>query len=199
MKRRAVPGFTRLGRSVRGLWPDRNPLRRTSDRLEAAISVGILLAFLICAPLLALAVSSWTYGVGLRTADAEHASWHQVTAVSLTSAPTDGYGGYAAMVQARWLGPDGKQHTGEVSVPAGSKAGTRVTVWVDRAGHVTGAPLDTSMARGEAVLASVIAPAVLGVALLGLWGTAHKLIDRHRLAGWDADWRATGPQWSPRR
>ncbi len=36
-------GFKRL---VRGLWPDHNPLRRRSDRIEAAVAALLLLGLL---------------------------------------------------------------------------------------------------------------------------------------------------------
>jgi hypothetical protein len=50
----APPRVTRRSRLWRGLWPGRNPLRRTCDRVEAALAAGLLAAFLIAAPLLAL-------------------------------------------------------------------------------------------------------------------------------------------------
>ena len=42
--------MARAARTVRGLWPDRNPLRRTLDRIEAAIAGGLAVAFLAGAP-----------------------------------------------------------------------------------------------------------------------------------------------------
>ena len=37
---------TRLGRFARGVRPDRNPLRRSSDRLETAVLALLVIAFL---------------------------------------------------------------------------------------------------------------------------------------------------------
>jgi len=48
--------MTRVAGVVRGLWPDRNPLRRSSDRAEAGIIAGLAAAFLLGAPLIAVAV-----------------------------------------------------------------------------------------------------------------------------------------------
>ena len=42
-------------RTLRGLWPDRNPLRRTIDRAEAALVAGLAVAFLAGVPLAAVA------------------------------------------------------------------------------------------------------------------------------------------------
>ena len=44
---------------LRGRWPDHNPLRRTSDRVEAAIVAAALILFLAGAPLLALFGWHW--------------------------------------------------------------------------------------------------------------------------------------------
>lgn len=198
MKRSAVAVLKRLGRAVRGLWPDHNPLRRACDRAEAVIVMGVIAAFLAGGPLIALAASDWVYHAGLRSAKAQEATWHEVTAVLLSSAPAAGHEGYAATVPASWPGPDGKQLTGDISVPAGSKAGSSVKVWVDGAGRITSPPLRSSQVRRAALLSAIAAPACLGLALLGLWGVAHQVIERRRLAGWDADWRVTGPQWTRR-
>ena len=46
MMRRPAVVAARAARAVRGLWPDRNPLRRTSDRIEAVIAGGLVVAFL---------------------------------------------------------------------------------------------------------------------------------------------------------
>jgi hypothetical protein len=62
---RAVTGRPRLTvRLARGLGLDGNPLRRASDRAEAWIRAGLLVVFLIGAPMAAVAA-------GLSTAHAE--------------------------------------------------------------------------------------------------------------------------------
>lgn len=43
---RGAPGGTSLAMRVRGLRPDRNPLRRASDRAEFAVVVVLLAALL---------------------------------------------------------------------------------------------------------------------------------------------------------
>ncbi|HEV3294168.1 MAG TPA: hypothetical protein VG123_34735, partial [Streptosporangiaceae bacterium] len=44
---------------LRGRWPDHNPLRRASDRVEAAVIAAALILFLAGAPLLALFAWHW--------------------------------------------------------------------------------------------------------------------------------------------
>ena len=84
MRPRAKLDWTRITRWLRGLWPDRNPLRRACDRAEAAIGALLLGAFLIGAPLLALACGQWAASAALRAQDAQRATRYQVTAVIAT-------------------------------------------------------------------------------------------------------------------
>lgn len=80
----------RAARAVRGLWPDRNPLRRTIDRVEAVVAGGLVAAFMAGAPLAAVAAGHAAYSIGSRTAHAQQAAWRQVPAVLLATAPLRG-------------------------------------------------------------------------------------------------------------
>lgn len=177
-------------RAVRGLWPDRNPLRRGLDRAEALILAVLSVAFLVAAPLAAQAGGDAGYRTAVRTAQAEQ-SWRQVPAVLLATA------GQAvdASVPARWQAPDGTWRTGTIFVPAGAQAGGTVKLWVDPAGRPAGPPLEGSP-HGQAVLGAVVA--VLGLGwVLGCAGVAcHGVLGRRRLAAWESDWQLTEPQWT---
>jgi hypothetical protein len=83
----ALPRVTRRGRLWRGLWPGRNPLWRTCDRVEAAFAAGLLAAFLIAAPLLALFAGQWAHGNSVRAQRAALAARHLVPATLLAGAP----------------------------------------------------------------------------------------------------------------
>src|SRR5581483_11341711 len=84
--RRRVALWRRGARAVRGLWPDRNPVRRRVDRVEAAIVGALLAAFLAGAPFAAIAAGHAGYRMGHQAASSER-SWHQVSAVLLASVP----------------------------------------------------------------------------------------------------------------
>jgi hypothetical protein len=71
-------------------------------------------------------------------------------------------------------------------------------VWVDASGRLTGLPLRLPQARGQAVLAAVLAPIVLGLFLLGMSALAHYALGRRRMAAWEFDWQITEPQWTRR-
>ena len=72
-------------------------------------------------------------------------------------------------------------------------------VWVDAACRLTGPPLRLSQVRGQAALAATLAPFVVGFILLCAGQLARGVLDWRRPAAWDADWQATGPQWTGRR
>src|ERR1039457_6764127 len=141
MRRHAAPRVKRHSRWVRRLWPDRNPLRRAADRMEAAIVAGLLAALVVGAPLAALAVGKWSYAVGSRVEHAQQSAWHQVPATLLTKAPYPGYTADEAQVRARWPPQNGRRLGGEIPAPEGAMAGGPLLVWFEAPGQLTGPPL----------------------------------------------------------
>jgi hypothetical protein len=122
-----------------------------------------------------------------------------VPAVLLADVSASWSGTYLPTVRAGWTSPDGRRHTGTVPASPGARAGSTVMVWADANGQLTGPPLQAVQVRGQAVLAAILAPIVLGEVLLCAGQLAHYLLGRRRLAAWDAEWRATGPQWTRQR
>lgn len=190
-------------RLARRWWPDRNPLRRHWDRVEAVIVAALVAGFLVGAPVAGLAASGWAYGVAQRVQQAQQAHWRQVPAVLTATAPSHANSGYAyevpSQVRATWTAPDGTSRAGLIPAAPGTPAGSRVMVWVDSAGQLTGPPLRGHQVTQQAVLAGVIAAALLGLALLSAGLAARRVLDARRMADWDAEWRVTGPRWSPHR
>jgi len=183
---------------LRGLWPDRNPLRRAYDRKEAAIVAAVAAALLLGVPLVALSVGLWSYGVGVRAQHVQ-AAWRQVPAVLLVDAPhaaPDGTGSWRPRVLASWAAPDGTQRAGRIPAPVGVRAGTVLRAWVDASGRLTGIPLQQRQVEREAALAALLASLGLALILLGAGTLARRLLNRRRLAAWDAAWRAAGPRWT---
>lgn len=116
------------------LWPDRNPLRRPYDRIEAWISAGLVAVFVIGGPLAAFAAGDCAYDSGMRAAARQ-----------------------AAL------------------------------------------PLARSEVDCEAAEAAVLTVIALALVLTVAWVVIRHLLDRRRLAAWDAGWRAAGPSWSHHR
>jgi len=192
-------GNTRLRRLLRGQRPDRNPLRRGSDRAETAMLGVLLAAFLAGAPLVAHAAGTWTYAASAREAQAQQAAFHQVPATLLQAAVPWSIGEGGAEAPARWKAPDGQVRTGQVFVLNGAPAGSTVRIWVNQSGRITDPPLQRSQITGRADMARVLAVAALAVMLMIVGWAARWVLDRRRLAAWDAEWLATGPRWSSRR
>jgi len=182
------------------LRPDRNPLRRTADRVEAAIMAGLLAVFLAGVPLAALAAGQ-VASSGTR-AERAQARWHQVPAVLLQDAPEPAHALSQAsldpLVRARWTAPGGAPREGEVYAPGGARAGTTVMVWTDRSGKLEGAPVQRADVTIWEAFAALAAAALAAAAVAVTGFLARQGLDRRRLAAWDADWSRTGPQWTGR-
>jgi hypothetical protein len=193
------PRSTRLGRWLRGRRPDGNPLRRRTDRTETAVLGVLLAAFLAGAPVAAHIADGWTSAASAREAQAQRAALHQVPATLLQAAQPWAASEYGAEANARWRAPDGHVVTGQVFAPNGAAAGRTVTVWVNQAGQLTGPPLNAGQFAGRAELSEGLAVVGLASVLLVIGLLVRWVLDRRRMAGWDADWLATGPRWSSRR
>ncbi len=182
---------------------DANPLRRGTDRLEAWIRIGLVLAFLIGAPLAGWGAGRWAESLGAQAVQAQQASDHRVTATLLHRVPPSDDYPYRpilklAWVQARWTAPDGSARTGEVQAPLGAQAGSTVRVWTDRSGRLTSPPLGHGQIQSWVLMFALIAPVLLALVLLVALGVAGRLLDRRRLASWEQAWSAVEPQWTRR-
>jgi hypothetical protein len=192
------PGSTWLGRLVRGLRPGRNPLRRGSDRAETAVLGVLLAAFIAGAPFAAHVAGNWTYATSAREAQVQQASLRYVPATLLQAAPLAA-GQFNSEANARWTAPDGQLRTGAVFVLGTAVKGSTVMVWVNQAGQLAEPPLQHDQVTGRADLARSLAVVGLAVTLITIGLACRWALNRHRLAGWDAEWLAVGPRWSPRR
>jgi hypothetical protein len=194
----------RLTRFARRQWLGRSPLHRRTDRIEAWIMAGLLAVFLAGAPLSWVEAGRWVQHGGQREQRAQQ-SWHQIPAILVQTAPAvPRYYFRTALnpdvqVMARWMLPGGRARVGEISVPAGSWTGRRVQVWVDGSGRPTGPPLLPSVLAKRVASAEVLAPLLLAALVVGLARLLRWMMDRRRLAGWEADWAFTGPRWTKHR
>lgn len=190
---------TRWMSLARRLGRDQNPLRRRSDIIEAWLVPAAIVVFLVLSPLVAGLVA---IGVRADDAAAQHAqqSWHPVSAVLLRAAPgpefsDNGANTWTERAPARWT-VSGRHYTGTIPVPAGSRAGSTQTVWLDRAGHVqtpamTSAQLSGTTGTGILLALAALAAVIAVAARLAKWG-----LDRRRIASWETAWLAVGPRWS---
>lgn len=187
-------------RTLRGLRPDRNPLRRTSDRVQTYLLAGLFVVAAALAPFAAQLASHGAYAAARSTERAQHASTHLVSA-KLTEAArgtvtANGVSTEVA-VQATWTSVSGAHRTGQVLAPAGAPDGGAVKVWTNADGDLASPPLQPSQVAGQAGVAAV--GAIVGVGLLYLCGTViiRHVLHRRRMAAWENDWAVTAPAWNP--
>lgn len=179
----------------------RNPLHRPVDRLQACIMAGLLAAFLAGAPLAAVAAGGWVHAAGLREQRAQR-SWHQVPAVLRQAAPRQAafrHWSPATWVRASWTPPGGRPRAWLVPAPPGAPAGSTIKIWAQRTGPIAGTPLTGEQITARSITAAMIAVACLAIVVAGLAKAARWLLDRRRLAAWEADWASTGPRWTRHR
>ena len=196
--RKLQPGVSRLGRFVRRWRFDRNPLRRTADRVETTVLAVLVVAFLIGAPFAALATGAWVHGTAQRVQLTQQGSRWQVKAVVLAVSESTAGENLLWQAQARWRAPDGREVTHQVPVLSGTPAGATLQVWTDRAGDLTIAPLLDSQVDDQTTSGEALGVAASAGVLTLAGALALRVLNKRRMAAWDADWHATGPRWTTR-
>jgi hypothetical protein len=189
----------RLRRIVAG---DDNPLRRNIDKLESAIIVGLVIAFVVVAPLLAVAAVRVVSAAGAREAAAQ-SSWRPDQAV-LTQNAAAGVIGLdgewdTSSVTARWTAPDGVVQHGLIAVGLNAKAGQTVEITVTETGQLTTQRLSHGELLEREVVAAIGAPAALAALLAFAACAVRRAANRRRMGSWTKAWEVVGPRWSSRR
>jgi hypothetical protein len=181
----------------RWLRAGRNPLRRRSDRIEAAALTAVLLG-----ALLAVGLSVWAgaqrYDAQRHLSAVQAASRHQVTAVLLRDAPSTHAVQLAAPATtttlARWPGPGGAARTGNLRVLAGSPAGTHIAIWVDAAGRQVRPPTSQAEAVGTGIVVGLFGALITTGTLAAGFLLLRRRLDRTRLSAWDSEWARIDPR-----
>lgn len=191
--RRGSRPSRRLARRLLG----RNELRRAADRIETAVIVSLVAAFLTAAVAAAcFAVHLYQYertaAAGLRPA------------VAVLSQPGPVATTPAAVVAARWRLPNDTKRSGtltKVTAPGiyDAPAGTSVRIWLDRSGEPQAPPPSSEGMILSAVLAGITATVGATLMLILCYIFCRTVLDRRRLAGWESAWAAIGPRWTSHR
>ena len=193
-----------LTRLARWFGFDRNPLRRGTDRIQAALRLVTVVLLVAGVPAAAVVAGRQADHLALNWAYAQRATDHLVTAVLLENAPATGIPDPYTDVQtswvlARWQPPEQPPRTGQVLAVAGARQGSTVQTWIDPSGAVTGPPMNHRDIAGDVCLAVVATCLASWLVLLVSGVLVRHALDRRRLSAWEAEWRASGPQWSGRR
>nr|WSZ14618.1 hypothetical protein OH837_15435 [Streptomyces canus] len=183
----------------------RNPLRRRTDLAQAWIAVGLFLTVLAATPVAMFLLGDTAYRHHKETARRQAATRYDTPAVLVHDVPRHPEPGsyeakktlYPATV--RFTDPTGTSRTAKTDVAPALTAGSTVRVWVNADGKITDPPLTMEQVRnramGWALLAAMAVP-VLGAAVHGY---AHRRLERHHLAQWDAAWADIAPRWTTSR
>ena len=189
---------------VRSRRQRRNPLRRRSDVVEAWIKVVVALLLFVAAPVLGAATAWWGHGQAQAIVAAQRAERHHVRATvvdrtpgTLSTGQLGGQHSYRATVH--WKAPDGADKSTTARVPADTRHGDTVDVWLDSHGQSVPPPSDgAEIWQHSATIGSFTTIGTVLTVLL-----AHRAVRavamRHRMAEWDRDWALTEPQWTHRR
>lgn len=187
---------------IRRLGLEHNPLRRTVDRVETAVRLGLVAAFVFIAPPVAVGVAHHAKALRLHAENTQTVR-HRVIATLLRDAPPPvgrfGVSVTKALVEARWNAPDGSPRTGVVHASWGHKANSTATIWVDDSGRQVDPPLRRSQLVREEFVAAALTLAVLAFGALIVAHVVQQVLDRRRMARWDAAWSAAEPLWTGRR
>ncbi|MFD8141552.1 hypothetical protein [Streptomyces sp. NPDC059708] len=178
-----------------------NPVRRDADRtrtrLHAAFASACVLAA-VCGVMVGRAV--WHDG----SRAAETTAGHRHTVTATTTAGT----AYIAaprpasppltVAPATWHYPGDRAHTRIVPVPAGTRTGDTVQVWVDDRGDSATAPPTTADVAVEAVGygTGVLSGIVLAAGALVF--IRLKIVDARSAQAWEREWAEIEPLWSGR-
>ncbi|MFJ7156328.1 hypothetical protein ACIQUQ_15445 [Streptomyces sp. NPDC101118] len=201
-------------RTAMGVWRWRhNPLRRTTDLIEAWVALAALACFFLLVPAVGTLAGTRVDDVLQQAVRSQHAERTLINAVvtagsSAAGAAASGRAADSAdpgarrhapadpHVVASWTAPDGSHHTGTVATGTNVPGpGQAVPVWTDDRGRLVGRPLDTTTAATHSALAGLAAAATAAA----LVATVRRLIVRRlthrRYARLDRAWAAAGPDW----
>ena len=164
-------------RAISGLWRWRhNPLRRTTDLVEAWVALVALLLIMVAAPVLGSLVGSVAQDALQQSVRDQHQARHLVTATvvrglgrsALEPDPETSSGrDIRSRVLADWTAPDGTRQHGQVTASLKSPhVGDHFALWTDQHGRTVTRPLDSATATTHAAMMqmtmSIVSPWSIG-------------------------------------
>jgi hypothetical protein len=193
-------------RAIGGLWRWRhNPLRRTTDLVEAWLALAALLLMLVAPPVVGAVVGATAREALQQSVREQRQARHKVSATvvkKLDRSPPDPDPETSTTrdrhrrVVADWTAPDGTKRHGAVMADLENPSpGDHFTVWTDEQGRIVGRPLDPATATAHAVLAGFGAAVVAAVLVEGGRRLIVWHMVRRRYARWGQAWDRAGPDW----
>jgi hypothetical protein len=199
------------GQILRAIGLDRNPLRRTSDRVEAWVTVLLMAALVTVVPYAAWRAGRADHAAGVNTERVERKHRFRSEAVLLPDpraepvavrppnvVPATRTAYPRVRKPARWTGADGAEHYGTVAVAVPGEPGTRVPVWVDDRGRLADQPRQRVETLTDSVAVAVLTAGALVGLLVAVRILMCRLLDARRLTQWQDAWWRCEPRWSGR-
>ena len=177
-----------------------NPLRRRVDRLEAVLRIVALTAALLMIP--AAALSTTVRDRTAQSATQARAEVRPVQARTLdgtAQAVPSTLGLTTTPVRIRWYDDRGTPHEAKADVLIGTKAGTELTIWLDRSGAMRPAPRPPADGTALAVATGVTLPMLAWPLIFGLFRLSRRPLDRRRAEQWAHEWRQVSRRWTGRQ
>ena len=174
----------------------RNPLVRTSDRVEALMLV-LVFATALAVTAVAGAIGTAVHDTHARAYAEQSRDRHPVTAMviedptaTVTEDPTAMSEQTRLVVRApvRWR-VDGVDHTDTLKLDWEAKVGDRVDIWVDGSGHRVAAPTPMSQAGIDALFVGAASWLGMMAGVAGLSALVRAAVTRRRDIGWDRELR----------
>lgn len=195
-------------RALTGLWRwRRNPLRRTTDLVEAWIALAAALLLVLGAPLAGWVSGSLIDSSLQRTVQVQQQDRHHSTAVMIadsTEHVSPGFydpdstaqQGSDARVIAQWKTADGAKHVATVTAPHTKlKTGDTFGIWSDTHGTQVPPPMNGTMGHFHAVFVGIISACLAAIAVIALWRLAIWRLMARRFKRLDRQWAQVGPDW----
>lgn len=178
-----------------------NPLRRDADRSRARLRATFMLACLlavICG--VAVGRSAWTDASRAAAEIARHRS--PVTAVTVGSTTYRAGSGPGTrpvpVAPATWRDTSHRVHTETVPVPAATRNGATVRLWIDGKGNATTAPPGTADIAVNAISLGIGASAGIALAAGAVVYVRQRVVDARSGRAWESEWESVEPRWSGR-
>ncbi|WP_149549234.1 Rv1733c family protein [Streptomyces marokkonensis] len=175
----------------------RNPLIRTSDRVESWVRRALMVVLVVGLPSAGLLAGRAAHESSSHTVRVQSAERQQVGARVLSVA--EGVGRTVKeQARVRWTDGGGAVRTATALLAPDTAEGATVRIWVDRDGTVTRAPLTERQAVTNGWFAGGIT-VISGAAGVFMARAGTRLVlDRRRYARWDAEWDLVEPLWTDR-
>ena len=161
----------------------RDPLVRTTDRIQALVLVLAVVVSLLAAPIAAAVVYDSSRHIYAEQAHTRHTVTATVTDVPVSQQILRTG---TTTVSARWTAA-GTEHTGTVKTQSTAKTGDPVEIWVDNTGAQVPAPTPTSRAAVEAATGALVIWICVAAIAATVFTVTRAVCDRIHFTRWQHD------------